>query len=107
MVESAEHHRLVRRSDLVLGREIGCGSARPKAHRQADMGEFVAHRGIALGSAIVAAHPPTPSPRLWPSRHRRSTARATHDRRSMTPDRRSEEHTSELQSLMRIPYAVF
>src|SRR3546814_6474007 len=29
------------------------------------------------------------------------------DVRSRAPDRRSEEHTSELQSLMRISYAVF
>src|SRR3546814_9106417 len=28
-------------------------------------------------------------------------------RRSFSPNRRSEEHTSELQSLMRISYAVF
>src|SRR3546814_7755941 len=30
-----------------------------------------------------------------------------HDRATMTPEERSEEHTSELQSLMRISYAVF
>src|SRR3546814_5275577 len=32
---------------------------------------------------------------------------ATHDRTRRHCDRRSEEHTSELQSLMRISYAVF
>src|SRR3546814_1956779 len=30
-----------------------------------------------------------------------------HDRRAEREDRRSEEHTSEFQSLMRISYAVF
>src|SRR3546814_5932242 len=41
--------------------------------------------------------------RFRPRRSRRSPARATPDR----PAPRSEEHTSELQSLMRISYAVF
>src|SRR3546814_5380621 len=39
---------------------------------------------------------------LPPSRQRRHGCRA-----SSSHDRRSEEHTSELQSLMRISYAVF
>src|SRR3546814_2053925 len=39
---------------------------------------------------------------------RRQSARRGHDEQSRTStDRRSEEHTSELQSLMRISYAVF
>src|SRR3546814_7059321 len=42
-------------------------------------------------------------------RRARSPARRQHDTRSPRPRcaRRSEEHTSELQSLMRISYAVF
>src|SRR3546814_5013062 len=39
-------------------------------------------------------------------RHPRSAA-AGRDRRRARPGHRSEEHTSELQSLMRISYAVF
>src|SRR3546814_7037100 len=44
----------------------------------------------------VGATPPTPAPFGTPG-----------PRRSRHPDTRSEEHTSELQSLMRISYAVF
>src|SRR3546814_1321014 len=64
-----------------------------------------------------AAHRPArfrarqPPPALWPPYpdHRRADARA--DRSGALHrqplERRSEEHTSELQSLMRISYAVF
>src|SRR3546814_3694950 len=38
---------------------------------------------------------------------RRHRAAGDHDRRQMAEAQRSEEHTSELQSLMRISYAVF
>src|SRR3546814_7816968 len=42
---------------------------------------------------------------VWALRH---VFRPTwYHRRNATPNRRSEEHTSELQSLMRISYAVF
>src|SRR3546814_2521358 len=40
-------------------------------------------------------------------RARETAARRRADRRRLHTDRRSEEHTSELQSLMRISYAVF
>src|SRR3546814_3842339 len=47
----------------------------------------------------------------WPWRGRPGRGRGVlqhrHDRLSGSDDRRSEEHTSELQSLMRISYAVF
>src|SRR3546814_3104869 len=45
-----------------------------------------------------------PAPRTAPPRRRRSILR---QRRPPLPLPRSEEHTSELQSLMRISYAVF
>src|SRR3546814_7940474 len=52
-----------------------------------------------------------PLPSLLPSRRHRSPARRGPDRAttasSSRAKRRSEEHTSELQSLMRISYAVF
>src|SRR3546814_3888077 len=41
------------------------------------------------------------------ARHRRGRLRATDERRAARRPGRSEEHTSELQSLMRISYAVF
>src|SRR3546814_1333941 len=49
-----------------------------------------------------------PSPRTSP-RPRHSASRNSADRKRSPPHRhaRSEEHTSELQSLMRISYAVF
>src|SRR3546814_7883843 len=66
-----------------------------------------AHAGVC--SAAGAALPPPPArdrrrlaaPRVGPDHHADSAAPA--GRRA----RRSEEHTSELQSLMRISYAVF
>src|SRR3546814_1980542 len=42
---------------------------------------------------LVPAEPPSARPAAWTRQH--------------GPGRRSEEHTSELQSLMRISYAVF
>src|SRR3546814_2201349 len=61
--------------------------------------------GARLGACILEAvrlpHSPFPIP--GPS-HGHRLHRSP---RSRSPDRRSEEHTSELQSLMRISYAVF
>src|SRR3546814_3668131 len=75
-----------------------------------------------------SSHPPDAQPRSQPSRHRNSSAPTAHrirsrcaeraprykvdrndlhDPRPRPPALRSEEHTSELQSLMRISYAVF
>src|SRR3546814_12639220 len=54
----------------------------------------------------VAFPPPPPPPRLGRCSAASQVVRdhpTSHDR----PSRRSEEHTSELQSLMRISYAVF
>src|SRR3546814_4994416 len=42
-----------------------------------------------------------------PGRHHRAVSRGKTEARAPTPQRRSEEHTSELQSIMRISYAVF
>src|SRR3546814_7726300 len=53
------------------------------------------------------------SRRIRPERHRRPLPLPSHPRREFRvqcdgdPPERSEEHTSELQSLMRISYAVF
>src|SRR3546814_8076481 len=47
----------------------------------------------------------SPVSRLDPLPYRQAISRSV--RRSSKPSKRSEEHTSELQSLMRISYAVF
>src|SRR3546814_7495979 len=61
------------------------------------------HRGRPrTGSTAPMAFPPTPT-KLATFR----TNRASRLRRRHWPTPRSEEHTSELQSLMRISYAVF
>src|SRR3546814_6505025 len=68
------------------------------------------HRGRTKHAARVGAtrcfrpKPPALAFRA-PPRHIRAGSRA--DGRVANPVRRSEEHTSELQSLMRISYAVF
>src|SRR3546814_4663013 len=58
------------------------------------------------------AAPPVPdkagnSPSTPAARFRSAGARSTRKTAGRCPDYRSEEHTSELQSLMRISYAVF
>src|SRR3546814_3863311 len=64
-----------------------------------------------LEPRIPASPPPPPAPRPPPAStpprtSARSPCRRTHWTARAAPPR-SEEHTSELQSLMRIPYAVF
>src|SRR3546814_2165931 len=54
------------------------------------------------GNPDHVSHPPHPQPR----QHRPALCRAP-KRRRRAPAGRSEEHTSELQSLMRNSYAVF
>src|SRR3546814_7523146 len=44
---------------------------------------------------------------IQPTRAAFSSARNSRWRHARSRDRKSEEHTSELQSLMRLPYAVF
>src|SRR3546814_3315548 len=56
-----------------------------------------ATRGVDAGSAIDS------DPTQWGLHFRRASG----SRGTRGPDHRSEEHTSELQSLMRISYAVF
>src|SRR3546814_5209036 len=55
----------------------------------------------AAGSALSGGHPPG-----W-AHASVQWARCAIDHYKPAPDGRSEEHTSELQSLMRISYAVF
>src|SRR3546814_3099590 len=71
------------------------------------------HRCATGGSATTVPHPPRP-PHLAASRpddysRSMSDAKIFISANELLADslRRSEEHTSELQSLMRTPYAVF
>src|SRR3546814_8951309 len=68
-----------------LARRLARGRGRPQRNRQVEPVRRPARRG-----------------RGRPRRHRRAQSRAHRQHRA-----RSEEHTSELQSLMRISYAVF
>src|SRR3546814_7452847 len=80
--------------------------------------------GAKIGNTRSANNAATPLPRCYPVgdftavvafarrpetvARTKTGARAAHiDHDQCIPSRRSEEHTSELQSLMRIPYAVF
>src|SRR3546814_5028931 len=65
-------------------------------------------------NAFPVVSSPLPAMALWPACHRRRHGNghaALRAQRSLeeysVPSERSEEHTSELQSLMRISYAVF
>src|SRR3546814_3540638 len=51
--------------------------------------------------------PCPPPPHIWRAAHAPAGAAPSDMRRRWARSRRSEEHTSELQSLMRISYAVF
>src|SRR3546814_1610069 len=65
-------------------------------------------RGLVAG--VRQELPPLPFARLKPGAPKQSPARAAHTTRKAEQrlaEPRSEEHTSELQSLMRISYAVF
>src|SRR3546814_2641733 len=75
-------------------------------------------RAIAHGSAVLAASPNKPPPKLTPAFASAKSGTTTNAdqgcnlcsrvaRTLRPPTSRSEEHTSELQSLMRISYAVF
>src|SRR3546814_8634872 len=77
----------------------GCAAADRVGDRQAEALSFCGHQrlgGVGVVSRGVETHPAAAD--------RRIGAAAEADRQV---DHRSEEHTSELQSLMRISYAVF
>src|SRR3546814_8471587 len=62
------------------------------------------------GRQPAAACPRPAGPVRWTTGRTACDARSrtgAHSRRAPRPPRRSDEHTSELQSLMRISYAVF
>src|SRR3546814_10295533 len=68
------------------------------------------HRADARGCGFAAAAPPVrgvAARRRGRGNHRAAARRLLWPRRDLRAPDRSEEHTSELQSLMRISYAVF
>src|SRR3546814_8617762 len=87
---------------IILNREIDPGTMTVKLTL---MGETPAQHAYALGETGVA--PPTPA--LGQTAQARDETAAGTKRGSAYrfASKRSEEHTSELQSLMRTPYAIF
>src|SRR3546814_4395084 len=87
------------------------GSAESTAARPARRKTGKSPHRAARPSSLSAPSAPVSMPPLVPQR--RGRHKRAHGRRSRPaffrrpPSRRSEEHTSELQSLMRISYAVF
>src|SRR3546814_9194085 len=80
---------------------------RSRRARQCAIGGF---RAIAFGPALITAVQEIEEDRLRHDRHAHATDRETAPvcgKRRHDPVSRSEEHTSEVQSLMRISYAVF
>src|SRR3546814_4791893 len=87
------------------GDDVGTGGEPPADHCFGDLLRFgdAGCRAVKQNDAVGVRHQP---PRL--TRSARSWNRATATVSTSTaPAWRSEEHTSELQSLMRISYAVF
>src|SRR3546814_1815740 len=80
--------------------EISCSESshvpRPIRTREADPSKFFDCQSIRLSTAFISSISQRRDTMIWPN------SRVTCPLR-----RRSEEHTSELQSLMRISYAVF
>src|SRR3546814_2783176 len=83
------------RVDDAFGEEV----AQPRDQRQDAFGRKMIHRVGRIGGERQYA-----KPRAGVARQRRLEQRAVEPLRIL---KRSEEHTSELQSLMRISYAVF
>src|SRR3546814_8447650 len=73
--------------------------------RISDWSSDVCSSDLVPRSISRACHTPHPTGTTI-NNHNRTQHHTTHDARRTTHDR-SEEHTSELQSLMRISYAVF
>src|SRR3546814_10848765 len=111
---------LLRSPEAAASRPEACAvrhnEHRPEDFRPASWGPIPG--SVGTGRPCYAKMPETPARVLVLHNHKQSVRRS-HARDSWTPhrqtavpwirnnDRRSEEHTSELQSLMRISYAVF
>src|SRR3546814_10067113 len=71
------------------------------------MGGIEAADALGGGGFVIETAAHGSAPWLGSTEHRRTGPGFCDSRHFVTGGRRSEEHTSELQSLMRIPYAVF
>src|SRR3546814_1670448 len=60
-----------------------------------------------MGSAITGVNSAKPGRRIMTTPSKPTAVAVQRRARTVSPRKRSEEHTSELQSLMRISYAVF
>src|SRR3546814_8321134 len=87
-----------------LGSGKGGPTSRRDARSMASSGRFSVPRVICAVSLIAASSGVDVGP---DDRHRNTVARGAAIDRAIGVPCRSEEHTSELQSLMRISYAVF
>src|SRR3546814_2854646 len=100
---------------------MGAATATPAAIAQGQAPAQPGHNGasmIAKNAGTTTSAPysrgsPSAAPARWPvtlpdtQPSQSATPEPTRMAASRSPRRRSEEHTSELQSLMRISYAVF
>src|SRR3546814_9553830 len=77
---------------------------RPDAWRESDLRQEIGHRQIAFAGIVVEAEDTAALRQVGQLLRDCGKRRA---RRDADQHARSEEHTSELQSLMRISYAVF
>src|SRR3546814_2312875 len=92
---------------------FGGGASGPAAQHLGRMGRFSGPGLLSAGRGAFRLHRHFPYPErpsraakdLWAGHPQ--TLPAIHPCVASDPDGRSEEHTSELQSLMRISYAVF
>src|SRR3546814_564866 len=111
-------------NDRTVGRGAGHlaprgGAGGPGARRGAEAPAGIRHSGAAAversqgageraGQVLRVSRGSATNPRAWTARRRaRDHFEGTQCRFLLQRTQRSEEHTSELQSLMRISYAVF
>src|SRR3546814_4990293 len=109
MLKQVQHDDLYR-TNSVPGDQARCQASLPLSQAGGDRSPVLERPPRSIGPVANTLDPPPPSP------HPAAMARTYTSfadfwpfylREHSKPSTRSEEHTSELQSLMRIPYAVF
>src|SRR3546814_6822370 len=93
-----------------MAQRLRLGCEQPVERRRVDFGAFEFCPGVAVGvGGVDAANQVARQPALFLEPVERFEGRRGDDAAEIEDDMRirSEEHTSELQSLMRISYAVF
>src|SRR3546814_1694764 len=105
----AERGAMRRRRALLIGGAIADDRVAID-QRRARIGQRLVDRAANVGEVVTVAGDGVPARRAIAGQHilgRRQVGRAVDRDLVVVPQDRSEEHTSELQSLMRISYAVF